>query len=167
MSTEGNQDKSQHKLNMHIYDKNLSVSYISSLLRTLQAAIREIAISDATVQSSFNNEQKPILVISNIAFQGAFKFELIFIDGVERKFNENLSRHLFDKFVAEFITFVRTLPQPGLWGDASSKLWDSNAKSDIEIRMYQVYRELKRCTNVIIESGAKKIEIDGERLQLS
>ena len=62
---------------------------------------------------------------------------------------------------------MRTLPQPGLWGDASPKLWDSNAKSDIEIRMYQVYRELKRCTKVIIESGGKKIEIDGERLQLS
>ena len=104
MSTEGNQDKSQHKLNMHIYDKNLSVSYISSLLRTLQAAIREIAISDVTVQSSFNDEKKPILVISNIAFQGAFKFEMIFVDVIERKFNENLSRHVFDKFVLEFIS---------------------------------------------------------------
>ena len=60
MSTEGNQDKSQHKLNMHIYDKNLSVSYISSLLRTLQAAIREIAISDPSVQNSFNEEKKHI-----------------------------------------------------------------------------------------------------------
>ena len=47
------------------------------------------------------------------------------------------------QFVLEFISFVRTLPQPGLWGDASPKLWDSKAKSGIELRMYQVYMELK------------------------
>ena len=117
-------------------------------------------------QNSFNEGGKHILVISNLMFDVSFKFEMIFIDVVERKFNENLSRHVFDKFVLEFISFVRTLPQPGLWGDASPKLWDANSKSDIEIRMYQVYRELKRCTKVIIESGGKKIEIDGERLQL-
>jgi hypothetical protein len=166
MSTEDNQYKTEHKLNMCIYEKNLSVSYISSLLRTLQAAIREIAISDVDVQNFFNEEKKPALVISNLAFQDAFELEMIFIDGVERKFNENLSRYVFDKFVVEFISFVRTLPQPGLWGDASSKSWDSKTKSDVEIRMYQIYRELKRCTKVIIKSGAKKIEIDGERLQL-
>ena len=92
---------------------------------------------------------------------------MIFIDVLERKFNQNLSMKVFDKFVLEFISFIRALPQPGLWGDASPKSWDPKAKSDIEIRMYQVYRELKRCSKVIIESGAKKIEIDGERLQLS
>ena len=167
MSTEINRDELKYKLNILIYEKDLSVSYISSLLRTLQAAIREIAISDPSVQNSFNEEKKHILVISNLMFDVSFKFEMIFIDVVERKFNENLSRHVFDKFVLEFISFVRTLPQPGLWGEASPKLWNSNAKSDIEIRMYQVYRELKRCTKVIIESGGKKIEIDGERLQLS
>jgi len=167
MSTEINRDELKYKLNILIYEKDLSVSYISSLLRTLQAAIREIAISDPSVQNSFNEEKKHILVISNLMFDVSFKFEMIFVDVVERKFNENLSRHVFDKFVLEFISFVRTLPQPGLWGEASPKLWNSNAKSDIEIRMYQVYRELKRCTKVIIESGGKKIEIDGERLQLS
>ena len=167
MSTEINRDESKHKLNILIYEKDLSVSYISSLLRTLQAAIREIAISDPSVQNSFNEGGKHILVISNLMFDVSFKFEMIFIDVVERKFNENLSRHVFDKFVLEFISFVRTLPQPGLWGDASPKLWDANSKSNIEIRMYQVYRELKRCTKVIIESCGKKIEIDGERLQLS
>jgi len=167
MSAEINRSQSKHKLNIYIYEKDLSVSYISSLLRTLQAAIREIAISDASIQNDFNEEKRHILVISNLTFDTSFKFEMIFIDVVERKFNENLSRNVFDKFVLEFISFIRTLPQPGLWGDASPKSWDSKAKSDIEIRMYQVYRELKRCTKVIIESGAKKIEIDGERLQLS
>ena len=167
MSAEINRGKSKHKLNIFIYEKDLSVSYISSLLRTLQAAIREIAISDASIQNDFNEEKKHILVISNLTFDTSFKFEMVFIDVVERKFNENLSRNIFDKFVLELISFIRTLPQPGLWGDASSKSWDSKAKSDIEIWMYQVYRELKRCTKVIIESGTKKIEIDGERLQLS
>ena len=167
MSAEINMNQSKHKLNLYIYEKDLSVSYISSLLRTLQAAIREIAISDGTIQNDFKEEKKHTLVISNLNFDTAFKFEMIFIDVLERKFNQNLSMKVFDKFVLEFISFIRTLPQPGLWGDASPKSWDSKSKSDIEIRMYQVYRELKRCNKVIIESGAKKIEIDGERLQLS
>ena len=167
MSAEINPNQSKHKLNLYIYEKDLSVSYISSLLRTLQAAIREIAISYGTIQNDFKEEKKHTLVISNLNFDTAFKFEMIFVDVLERKFNQNLSMKVFDKFVLEFISFIRTLPQPGLWGDASPKSWDSKSKSDIEIRMYQVYRELKRCNKVIIESGAKKIEIDGERLQLS
>ena len=167
MSAEINRNQSKHKLNLYIYEKDLSVSYISSLLRTLQAAIREIAISDAAMQNYFNEEKKHTLVISNLNFDTAFKLEMIFIDVLERKFNQNLSMKVFDKFVLEFISFIRALPQPGLWGDASPKSWDPKAKSDTEIRMYQVYRELKRCSKVIIESGAKKIEIDGERLQLS
>ena len=58
MSTEINRDELKYKLNILIYEKDLSVSYISSLLRTLQAAIREIAISDPSVQNSFNEEKK-------------------------------------------------------------------------------------------------------------
>ena len=162
-----NQNSSKNKLSLYIYEKDLSVSYISSLLRTLQAAIREIAISDGVIQNDFNEEKKHTLVISNLDFDIAFKFEMIFIDVLERKVNENLSKKVFNKFVLEFIAFIRTLPHPGLWGDASPKLWDPKSKSDVEIRMYQVYRELKRCSKVIIESGSKKIEIDGERLQLS
>ena len=56
MSAEINRNQSKHKLNLYIYEKDLSVSYISSLLRTLQAAIREIAISDAAMQNYFNEE---------------------------------------------------------------------------------------------------------------
>ena len=73
MSAEINRNQSKHKLNLYIYEKDLSVSYISSLLRTLQAAIREIAISDAAMQNYFNEEKKHTLVISNLDLDTAFK----------------------------------------------------------------------------------------------
>ena len=66
MSAEINRNQSKHKLNLYIYEKDLSVSYISSLLRTLQAAIREIAISDAAMQNYFNEEKKHTLVILSL-----------------------------------------------------------------------------------------------------
>ena len=72
MSAEINRSESKHRLNIHIYEKDLSVSYISSLLRTLQAAIREIAISDASIQNDFNEEKRHIFVISNLTFDTSF-----------------------------------------------------------------------------------------------
>lgn len=74
---------------------------------------------------------------------------------------------VFDAFLDRLADFVRGLPQPGLWGGASRRSAPRSFESDVDRRMDQLYRELRRSPMVTLRFREKTIEIEGDRMEIS
>ena len=140
------------------------VSYLSSLLRIIQAAVRETAFSSNHIDPSESNQ--PILLASLSEEDTKLLIELSFTDPKTNEHLDILSKSIFKEFFHNFGEYIKTLPQPSLWGPKSSIETKKTVPSVLEKRLSEVYREMKRISKSKITVNSKSISIEGFNLQL-
>ena len=144
--------------------KFLSVSYLSSLLRALQAVLREVARTENRVRVQFE-ESTPILVVCGLESGAELTLSLVFSrpDGAEQL--TQISTTVFASFLSQFGEFLHKLPQPGLWGKAALSRPQPN-DSELSKRFDQIYRELQRSSKSAIRFQDRVIQIEGSYIEI-
>lgn len=107
---------SPEKLTLTLHDPPFKVSNLSSLFRSLQAAVRETAAAGEPVESLFSNQQGPFLVtdVTN-GDDGELTMSLWFVD----RNNQPLTDRSEETFVSAISELERTIlrgSQHTFWG---------------------------------------------------
>ena len=167
MRDEEIEQQNQYYLSVEFDASSISVSYASSLLRVIQAALRELALDNADTRSNFDRQPSPILVLSIPRDPGLLKLHFNFVNPVDSTHLGNLSFQVFNLFLDSLGGFVMSLPQPGLWGGAARRSAQTSSRSAIIDRMDQVYVELRRSPKITLRFQDRSIEIEGDRMEMS
>ena len=155
----------QEPLAIQVSAGNLRVSYVSSLLRVVQAALREVARGEEHTRAQFDRRPQPVLVLSRLIIDGDLRLQFTFADPTDSTPLEELSAKAFGAFLDRFSEYVRSLPQPSLWGGAAFRPPRRPFESELSRRMDQVYREIRRSPRATIRFGGRVIEIEGDRME--
>ena len=154
------------ELSIELHPGSVPVSFLSSLLRVVQAAIREVARSDERTRGQFDQRPQPILVLSKLVADGELKLSLVFVNPVDSTPVRLLSDRTFVAFLDRFSEFVKGLPQPGLWGGAARRPAPGHFESELDRRMDQLYREIRRSMRATLRFKNRAIEIEGDRMEI-
>ena len=165
MNTESGSD--QDALAIELAAGAIPVSYLSSLLRVVQACLREVARSDDGTRRHFERQPQPMLVLAGMDSDSGITVKFVFTDPLGETPLEELSSRTFNAFLDRLSEFVRELPQPGLWGGAALIPPHAPFKTELSRRMDQMYRELRRSSRVTLRFGGRSIEIEGDRMEIS
>ena len=144
----------------------MTVSYLSSLLRVVQAAIREVARGSQNTRQMLDDSPQPQLVLSKVAADAGLTLFFTFAHPIDSTPLDELSAQTFEAFLRGFGEFVRGLPQPSLWGGAAPRPSQGAPESELERRLDQVYRELRRSRRATMGFGGRTVEIEGERMEI-
>ena len=168
MADENRSKNDREVLELQIVTTHLSASYLSSLLRALQASLREVAHSRESTNQDFTQNPQPVLILDKIISGDDLTLYLIFSDAVNSKPLTSLSRQTFNTFIDDLTDFVKGLPQPSLWGGASlpTPRTRTRTESDLIKRMDQLYRELRRSKQITIRFNNRSVEIEGSRMEI-
>ena len=166
MSDEGRSVPDQSSLAIHLRITNPAVSYLSSLLRVVQAALREVARSDDGTRQRFDQRPEPTLLLSRLSTSGDLTLHFTFADPLDSTPLLDFSSQAFDAFLDQFIDYIKGMPQPGLWGGASTRPAQRGLTSELTMRMDQVHRELRRSPKATMMFGGRSIEIEGDRMDI-
>ncbi len=107
---------SPEKLTLTLHDPPFKVSNLSSLFRSLQAAVRETAAAGEPVESLFSNQQGPFLVtdVTN-GTNGELTMSLWFVDRDNRTLTDR-SEETFVRAVSELERTILRGSQHTFWG---------------------------------------------------
>ena len=167
MSSEADSALKGHYLVVELRHANLPVSYLSSLLRVLQAALREVALTDAQTREQFSSRPQPVLVMPEVSTEEALSLSFAFVHPIEGTDMASLSSITFDSFLDHLGKFITGLPQPGLWGGAARRSPQEPFESELDRRMDQVYAELRRTSKVVIRFQTRSLEIEGDQMVIT
>ena len=166
MEKETAEELSAHSLGIQIEQSEVPVSYMSSLLRVLQAALREVALNTEVAREQFNQQPQPILVMTRISSQASINIQFSFNDPLNHEPIPGLSSLIFNSFLDRLGEYVMSLPQPSLWGGAARSSPNS-LDSEVSRRMDQIYAEVRRAPKVLLMFHGRTLEIEGSRLEIT
>jgi hypothetical protein len=167
MSNQSDTEVDKFSLGVEVQRGYVPVSYLSSLLRVLQAALREVALNHSRAREDFDRSPQPVLALPRIAVEETLTLHLVFIDPIAATPMEELCVHTFDAFLDRLGEYVTSLPQPGLWGGASRRSPGRPFESEVSRRMDQVYDELRRAPKAVLKFRDRYIEIEGDRMEIA
>ena len=98
-------------LEIRLDSDNLPVSYLSSLLRVLQATTREVARYNEATRHVFSQQTQPTLVASTDTSDGSLVMRFSFADPANSAPMDEVSRLAFDAFMVQFSAYLKGLPQ--------------------------------------------------------
>ena len=165
MSSESRYGPERDQLAIRLEPGNVSVSFLSSLLRVVQATLREVARSEEDTRREFDQRPQPMLLLSRLVADSELTLHVVFVDPTGSTPLRELSAQTFDAFLDRFSEFVKGLPQPGLWGGARIQS-RGRPESGLAKRMDQLYRELRRSPKVTMRFKGRSIEIEGDRMEI-
>ena len=165
--TSETQHPPRHVLEIRLRNENVPVSYLSSLLRVVQAALREVARNVDGPSRRFEQSPQPVLVLSRLDAGGELALRFTFVDPLDDTALEDLSYETFDALLSRFAEFVRGLPQPGLWGGAAPRRPPSPLESDLAKRMDQLHREMRRSPKAVLTHSGRSIAVEGDLMEFS
>ena len=158
-------EAADYALSIELGQSEVSVSYMSSLLRTVQAALREVALDTEGAREQLGVRPQPVLVMQRLEADRAITMSFVFEDPLEGEPMADLSSRTFESFLDRLGAFVMSLPQRSLWGGASRRLSQA-LDSGVSRRMDQVYAELRRAPKATLRVGRRSLEIEGDRLEV-
>ena len=136
---------STQKLTLTLHDPPFKVSNLSSLFRSLQAAVRETAAAGEPVENLFSNQQGPFLV-SEISTEskGELVLSMWFADRDNLPLDER-SEETFTRAVAELERTILSGSQHTFWGAPAyqSELHDDDSRM---LRFIAVLRAFRSAT---------------------
>ena len=165
MAEETGPDTSANVLSIEIAQATVSVSYLSSMLRVLQAALREVALDTDGARGHFESRPQPLLAMPALAGGDSIAMSFVFVDPQDGSPMDELSAATFGSFLDRLQSHVTSLPQPSLFGGASRRP-TREADTEVERRMDQVYAELRRASRVTLRHGGRSLGIEGDRLEV-
>ena len=143
------------------------VSYVSSLLRVLQAALREVGHADEATRGAFEGTGPPILLMSADQVEEELALAFHFAGSTDGVPMDNVSALVFDAFLDRLSEYVRGLPQPSLFGGAAAGAPRRESEDAMTRRMDQVHRELRRSPRVTLSTGGKSLRIEGQSMEIA
>ena len=158
-------DTLKHVLTIEIAEGSVSVSYMSSLLRVVQAALREVALDTDGAREHFEKRPQPLLAMPALAGGDSIAMSFVFVDPQDGSPMGELSAATFGSFLDRLQAYVTSLPQPSLFGGASRRP-PREADSEVDRRMDQVYAELRRASRVTLRHGGRSLAFEGDRLEI-
>lgn len=144
----------------------LLVSTMSSLLRVVQAALRDVARLQEETSEPFMSQPQPVLLFSIASSEDDLTLRFTFADGMFSRPMSDLSERVFRRFMNRYIQFLKKLPQPGFWKDSVSGGQQESYASEIERRMDQLRLEMRRFTWVRIGFQEHSILVEGARMEI-
>ena len=130
------------KLTLTLHTPPFKVSNLSSLFRSLQAAVRETAAAGEPVENLFSNQQGPFLVtdITN-GIDGELTLSLWFVDRENQPLTER-SSETFERAISELERTILRGSQHTFWGAPAfqSELHDDDSRMLRFIAVLRVFR---------------------------
>lgn len=154
-------------LEVRLPNYNVQVSYLSSLLRVVQVALREVARNVEGPARRFEQSPQPVLVLSWLAAGDELVLGFTFVDPIDDTPLERLSEETFEALLGSFAEFIRRLPQPGLWGGPARRPSTSPLESDLAKRMDQLHRELRRSPRAVVAHSGRSVVVEGDLMEFS
>lgn len=154
------------ELHITLDSHDLPVSYVSSMLRVLQAAVREVARGVTDSRALFAGQPQPVLMLSTSVDVRELKSKVFFADSVDSTPMLELSAQAFDPFMAHFANLLKMIPQPGLWGPISRRQSRDQFETETEHRLDELRVELRHFSRATISFGNRSISFDGDQLEI-
>ncbi|MDP6065272.1 MAG: hypothetical protein QGI49_10875 [SAR202 cluster bacterium] len=164
MGSETASEAEGHFLAVELHQAGVPVSYLSSLLRVLQAALREVALTNDQTREQFSSRPQPVLVMPDVSRIEALVLSFSFVHPINGTTMDSLSSSTFDSFLDHLGKFIAGLPQPGLWGGAARRSPQEPFESELDRRMDQIYAELRRTSKVVLRFQTRSLEIEGDQM---
>ena len=166
MTTEGESGRDHAALEITLDGSYLPVSALSSLLRVVQAAVREVARTDDVIGQQFRDGPEPILLVSGLTVDRDLTLRLGFVDRAGSAPLPELSDRAFESLLDRFGLFVRRLPQPGLWGASARVAHQGEYESPLEMRMDKLRMELRRFPKSALRFRGRTIRVEGDQVNI-
>ena len=157
---------SAEALEMVLESDPLHVSYLSSLLRLLQATIRLAAMERQATRTYFEHRPQPALALSTETREGHAHFSFHFVDPLQGTHLPELTQSTFEVFMSEFAQLLKESPQRSLWG-ISSRSPKRALPSELLRRLDQLRIQLRRVPRAILSYGEQRITIERNGIEIS
>ncbi len=167
MSTEDPANPGLDLLEIALDSANLPVSNLSSLLRVVQAAVREVARSGDETRASFAQQSPPMLQLSATVVGKELVLRLAFADPGDSSPMSRLSKLTFGLFMEQFGQLIKGMPQRGLWGEAFGGAQRGRHESEATRRLDELRRELRRFPRARLTCGARVYRFEGDRMEIA
>ncbi len=166
MPTQNRLEHEEGLLELILGTGDLPVSYLSSVLRSIQAALREVARTADATREEFQRQPQPVLMLSSLSVEDGLTLRFAFVDPLDSTPMEKFSSQAFQAFIDEFTQFLKRLPQRGLWGETYNRARRKTHDSEITRRLDQVHIELRRFYRSTLRYRGQAIHIEGDQLQI-
>lgn len=161
----GNQT-SETVLEIAVDQGRLQVSNLSSLLRIVQAALREVAKGVDEGRQAFAQPPYPVLLMSADQQGGELVIRFFFDDPIRSQPYERLSMLTFIAFMEQFKKLYLGQPQRGLWGEAVVRSPKDEYESETARRVDEVRLELQRFTRSRLTFDRQTVRFEGDRMEM-
>ena len=166
MAAERQETSDFQGLEITVDSSNLPVSGLSSLLRVVQAALREVARGDEATREQLSERPQPTLHLSATTDEANLTLRLTFADPTDRTPLLDLSTATFRAFLSQLRRLVEKIPQRDLWGEAVGGPSIGESHSDAEKRIDQVRQELRRLPKAKLTFEGQSVTFEGDRMEI-
>ncbi len=159
--------QTDYRLTLVVDARTLPVSYVSSTLRVMQAALRDFARSVEGGESLFGGQPQPVLLLDAIASdKSEIVLELYFADPTDDTPMPDLSAQAFEVFIVSFGKMLKRMPQRDLWGVRSSGSGTPRFETETDRRLNELRAELRHFRRAVLRYGSRSITFDGDQLEI-
>ena len=166
MSTESRPQADAESLEIALARCLLPVSSLSSMLRVMQAALREVARSNEVTQRQFAQQTPPKLYTSAHLIEGELALRFTFADPSDSTPLPQLSVQVFTAFADQLAELVGNLAQRDLWGASVGGRKRQSYDSPVSRRLGELRRELRRFPRARVSFKDKAITFEGDRVEV-
>ncbi len=156
-----------YRLTLALDAESLPVSYVSSTLRVIQAALRDFARGVEGGESLFGGQPQPVLLLDVATTkESELVFELYFADPDDDTPMPELSMKAFEAFIVSFAKMLKRMPQRDLWGVMSSGSGAPRSETETDRRLNELRTELRHFGRAVLRHGGRSIAFDGDQLEI-
>ena len=166
MSTDSGVPVDAAPLEITLDRHHLPVSSLSSLLRVLQAALRELARSSDSTRGLFAEPPHPVLRLSAVTSEHDLVLSFVFDQPGEGGPMRELSGAVFSQLMSSLGEFIKALPQKGLWGQTVASSRPQRYDSEAARRLDELRIELRRFPRARLRYDQRSILFEGERMEI-
>ena len=166
MSTDGGVTGDASLLEISLDRHNLAVSSLSSLLRVLQAVLRELARNSDSTRAFFSEPPHPVLRLSAGVSDEDLVLSFMFDLPGETGPSSELSRTAFGQLMSTLADFIKSLPQKGLWGQSIASPRPQRYDSEVGRRLDELRIELRRFPRARLRYDRRAILFEGDRMEI-
>ncbi len=143
----------------------LSVSALYSLLRELQAAVRNAGTNTRAWAEFTADRPDPVLQVGTQNEEhGGLRLEFYFANPQTREPLDAISELSFTVFMDDLQDFLKSQRQRTFWGESARPAGSGDASTG---RSAQVWTELSRVGVRMISAGTRRIELSEGRVEIS
>ena len=152
-----------YKLTLALGNGPHKVSALSSLFRSLQAAVRETAAGGVPIDSFFSLQSGPFLV-AEVAYPGERSLELaLWFVNRENDPLDTTSDEVFEKTMDELEKCVNRGSQHTFWGSPAGTV----KAEELDERMSRFISDLRTIGSATVAFGGRKIVLENDEFSLA